>query len=150
MDNVFDHAESKNGLIIHAQKYKQHLAYRDRIEICIADMGKGIAASMAENPDYLKLSDFDKFMLALQVEYTSKPDKHTGERLSSILEWVKSNKGAECVIISKNHVWQKTNKGIGQNTLKNIKWDGTFIWLSTPRNPEISINEIWEKLGLIP
>ncbi len=150
MENVFVHADSKIGLVLHAQKY--NVKNNERIEVCITDLGKGIPYSMSENRKYLHYSNFERFLQALKPQETSKPNKHSGEGLSSVLEWIKANALAECILISMNCLWYKTKiKGVGcYDFNSNIKWPGTFIWFSFPKNSNLSLNQVWENLNLFP
>lgn len=148
MENVFAHADSNLGLVIHVQKYDTR--YNQNIEVCIADIGKGIADSMAENSKFSHLKSKDRFYLALQSKKTSKPDRHSGEGLSSIIEWIKNNQKAEAIIISKNNVWYKKNNEVNMIDFSHIKWNGTLIWLSFPKLSSISLLKIWEKMELNP
>lgn len=145
MDNVFHHAKSAHGLWLHLQKYP----YFNSIELCICDLGIGISESMKENSAFSSYSDFDRFLLALETGNTSKPDFHSGEGLSSSLNWISYNPDAAGVLFSKKHWWVKPkNKKPIANEHTQIIWPGTFIWLSIPRSPKYSLQKIWENFGL--
>ncbi|MDL1969481.1 MAG: hypothetical protein LWW94_00635 [Candidatus Desulfofervidaceae bacterium] len=145
MENVFFHAKSEEGLVIHVQKYG---AFDNRIEACIVDFGQGIANSMAENPEFRERPEEQRFIAGLTPRCTSKPGRHTGEGLSSVLEWIKQNDDAQGVIISQNCVWGKLKRKDEKWLKYNLpKWPGTLIWMSFPRDSRLSLNSVWEKLG---
>lgn len=147
MDNVFHHAQSKFGVWIQAQKYP----YSDCIEMCIADLGRGIATSMADNPEYYSLSPERRFVLSLQVGGTRAPGDHNGEGLACVVHWIKENPGAEGILISCEYIWLKTPEyREGFYTTKHVSWPGTFIWLKIPKKPKYSLVDIWEMLDLQP
>ena len=140
MDNVFDHANSQIGLCVAAQKYPRG----DRIESAIADLGVGIAYSFQEVTDSTALNFFKR---GLALKGTSKPDRHTGEGLSSVLEWLKKN-NCEAMILSRNHVWKYLNSEETIQELDHTAWPGTLIWFSIPKDMEFTLTEVWNDLNL--
>lgn len=58
-DNAIEHAESPSGAFVAAQRY------RDRLELAVVDGGRGIAASLAENPMHVGLDDESAIVAAL-------------------------------------------------------------------------------------
>ena len=146
MENVFHHAQSQPGLWIQAQKYPTLGA----VEMAIADLGIGIAESMKNNPIYQDIDANTRFVIALNVGTTSKPEEHSGEGLACVLKWIKENREAEAVLISLNNVWYKIDKNIGIYHAPHNIWQGTFLWLKIPKEPDYSLLEIWEKLELKP
>ncbi len=146
MDNVFHHAHSDSGLWIHAQKYPMYNA----VEMALADLGIGISESIRNNPLYASYGATERFVLALNPGVTGKPDEHSGEGLSSVIEWVKHNPSAEGMVISLNSMWYKIENKSGFYHCEEIRWPGTFLWLNIPKEPIFSMEKIWEMLGLRP
>ena len=150
VDNVFDHAKSNLGVLVQAQKYPS----MRKVEICIADTGRGIDQSMKDNPAYQYLTAEERFEAALKLYHTCKPDQHSGEGLSSVIAWIVENakSGAEGIIFSNKHVWfcvQTSNQArIGVDHTKYCIWPGTLIWLSIPFLRHVSFVDVWRKLGL--
>lgn len=146
MDNVFHHAHSKPGLWIQAQKYSA----QNVVEMAIADLGIGIPESMRRNPLYASLEAPERFVLALNLGATGKPNEHSGEGLSCVIEWIKRNPRAEGVLISLNSMWYKVKGQVGFCHRKEIMWPGTLLWLNIPKEPTYSMEKVWEMLGLDP
>ncbi|MEZ0343326.1 MAG: hypothetical protein ABWJ99_00755 [Caldimicrobium sp.] len=148
MENVFHHAQSQEGLFIHAQKY-DHLGF---LEVAIIDLGIGIEKSLKENPVFSNLDDMSAFIKAFEIGVTRNPMGNAGEGLTSIKWWIESNFDAEGVIISNKYMWFKiltSNKSVANfNERPFIVWPGTLIWLKIPREPKKSLLDIWESLGL--
>jgi hypothetical protein len=146
MDNVFDHARSAEGLWLQTQKYPN----LNKIEIALIDRGRGVAQSLADNPAFSGLSDEDRFGHALELGVSANPSCHSGEGLSSTLEWLKKNRtaGARAVLISMNNLFFTGKTTTGVMTLENICWPGTFLWFAIPYNPPVSLSDTWVSLGL--
>jgi hypothetical protein len=144
MDNVFDHSQSEIGFFIQAQKYPS----KERVEIFLLDRGRGIATSLKDNPVYSSFDDKKRFELALSPRITAKPEKHSGEGLSSVITWVEKNSSnyAQGVIFSNSDVWFCVNGKTGLDHTNYTIWPGTLIWLSIPYNPPINLNKIWSDL----
>ncbi len=147
VDNIFYHAESNHGAWLHVQKYPA----AGVIELCLVDLGRGISESMKDNPEYEKLNPFSRFIYALKPGITRNPSRHTGEGLSCVVEWVRNNPLAECIIISRNHVYVKiVNSPPKSSEWIESRWPGTLIWLKIPEDPSVSLQEIWEILNMNP
>lgn len=150
MENVFHHAKSDIGLLIHAQKYQKN----NSIELSILDIGVGIDKSLKENIIYRDLIDFDAFKKAFEPTVTRSPETNAGEGLSSIKFWIELNDLAEGVIISNRFLWAKIIGPSGIVTGFFEKpydiWPGTFLWLKIPRDPMSTLEDIWDILGLTP
>lgn len=142
IDNVFDHANSKIGLCLSAQKYK------DRIELCIADLGIGIAQSFQIHQKWEQKTPLEWFKFGLQMKGTSKPMEHTGEGLSSILEWLTNNEGCKGILYSQNHFWKLKDGSSTVREISHVVWPGTLIWFSIPIQMNINLRMIWDKFGL--
>jgi len=140
MDNVFDHANTDIGVCVAAQKYPQ----LDKVEGAIVDLGVGIAYSFENVNESNGLIFFKK---ALKMKGTSKPDKHSGEGLSSVLEWLKKNH-CDAMILSQNHVWEFLKSKETISELNHVAWPGTLIWFAIPPNLEYNLRIIWEEFGL--
>ncbi len=148
MENVFHHAKSKEGLFIQAQKYET----LNFLEIVIADLGIGIEKSLKENPVYKFLDDMSAFKKAFEIGATRNPENNAGEGLTSIKLWIENNFDAEGIIISNNFmwfkIWNENRSVIDFHKRPFILWPGTFIWLKIPKEPQKSLLQIWENLGL--
>lgn len=142
MDNVFDHAKSEIGVCISAQKYA------DRIELCVADLGIGIANSFQNHINWPHVPLIEWFKFGLRMKGTSKPGEHSGEGLSSVLNWLKNNSGCYSVLFSQNHIWELSNGVELINELPYLAWPGTLVWFSIPFRLNVSLNMIWEQFNL--
>lgn len=146
IENVFYHAQSQPGLWIQAQKYPN----LGTLEVALADLGRGITESMRDNPIYQKINSDSLFLMALNIGVTSKPEEHSGEGLSCVLEWIKRNPNAEGILISLDNTWYKIKDKVGWYHADYKIWPGTFLWLEIPREPQYSLLEVWNDLGLKP
>lgn len=148
MENVFHHANSSVGVLVHAQKYPK----QNYLEIAILDDGVGIDKSLKENQQYRNLSDFEAFKKAFELSVTRNPLTNAGEGLSSVKLWIEYNELAEGVVISNEFIWFKivAPEGIACNfhQMEHLVWPGTLIWLRIPRKPENHLEDIWNLLGL--
>ena len=64
IDNVVQHSFASSPGMACAQYY----ASQGFVELCVADSGIGIPTSMAENPDYLFMSDWERMLAAFEAE----------------------------------------------------------------------------------
>lgn len=146
MENVFCHAQTDRGLWIHVQKYKT----LGTVEICLADLGRGIPVSLADNTEYSNLPEYLRFVKALEVKVTRDPSRHGGEGLSSAREWIRLNPMAEGLILSLNYGWAKIDGRTCLFKKPQIAWPGTLIWMKIPKAPQTRIEDAWEALHLDP
>lgn len=142
IDNVFDHAEAPCGPCICAQKYPGN------IEATIADLGIGIANSFKGHEVWTSKTPRERFIYALEMQKTSKPEVHSGEGLSSVLIWLKDNRDCEAFILSHEHMWWLFNNKDGTYAYPNIVWPGTLIWFFVPLQPQKNLCSIWQEVGL--
>jgi anti-sigma regulatory factor (Ser/Thr protein kinase) len=74
--NVLDHAESRNGAFVAAQRYTATTG----LEVAIVDLGVGIPVTLARNPAHRGLSDLTAVQRSLQngVSRITDPGRGTG------------------------------------------------------------------------
>lgn len=119
MENVFCHAQTDQGLWIHVQKYE----ITNKIEVCLADLGRGIPKSLSDNPCYANLPEYIRFIKALEVGVTRSPySNHSGEGLSATKEWIRLEPSAEGIVLSSKYGWGKFDTK--ECLFKNLKLFG--------------------------
>lgn len=79
-ENVYYHADAPAGGFAAAQRFKN----TQEIEIAIVDLGRGIAASLAGNPDYADeaADDISAIKAAIRPLVTSTPERNSGYGLA--------------------------------------------------------------------
>jgi hypothetical protein len=103
VSNVFHHAQSPTHAVICAQSYTR----QDCVELAVVDSGRGIPASLGQNPE---LSDkfnnaVQAIELAVQPRTTGRPEYNSGEGLFFSLEFIKSNGGKACIYSQDGALW---------------------------------------------
>lgn len=143
LENVFHHAQSPINGLVSAQYYPK----QGEVNISIADCGIGIKESLTSNPELSSRVSNDKtaLELALKVDTTSKPSKHTGEGLYITSNLIKKNRG-NLYLHSGN-----ATLTIRENTAPLIEnasyWQGTLIDLRFDTNNKVSISSVVNSNG---
>jgi anti-sigma regulatory factor (Ser/Thr protein kinase) len=89
-ENVVFHAEAADGGYAAAQTWRR----RERLEVGIVDLGRGIRRSLIENPRYANLdNDVDAINTAMQLGVTATPERNTGQGLFSTARLLEFNGG---------------------------------------------------------
>lgn len=140
VNNVFHHAHSPTYAVVCAQFYPT----KNRIEISVVDSGRGIPASLANNPslDGKFDSAAEAIELAAQPRVTGRPDYNTGEGLFFSLEFIKENRGI-AYIHSQDGILQVQGR---QVILKKAAlWSGTLVALQFRTNHPVDVKAIFDR-----
>jgi len=124
VNNVFHHAQSPTQAVICAQSYPWHR----RVELAVADSGRGIPASLSRNPDLAGRFDSaaEAIELAVQPRVTGRPEHNTGEGLFFSLEFIKANGGQACIHSQDGALWVRGRKA---KAWRVPFWPGTWVSL---------------------
>lgn len=146
MGNIPVHAQSDSYGIVGAQYYPKSRI----VEICVADSGRGIVASMSDNPDYV---DFDREQImscALEEGYGqyygrkafSGPFTSAGRGLMFPTRLVRALNG-RMWIVSHNDALEVSGKGI--EPIKGLFYPGTLISIRLPveQNGKVFASQIF-------
>lgn len=122
VSNVFHHAQSLTQAVICAQSYPWC------VELAVVDSGRGIPASLGQNPELVGRFDSaaEAIELAVQPRVTGRPEHNTGEGLFFSLEFVKANGGRACVYSQDGALWVRGKKARAQPV---PFWPGTWVSL---------------------
>jgi len=124
VNNVFHHAHSPTQAVMCAQLY----AHLRRVELAVVDSGRGIRASLGQNPKLAGqfATAAEAIELAVQPRVTGRPDYNTGEGLFFTLEFVKANRGDACVHSHDGALRVRAGEVSVQTT---PFWPGTWVGL---------------------
>jgi anti-sigma regulatory factor (Ser/Thr protein kinase) len=93
-ENAIEHAESPIGALVAAQRYGQTL------EVAVVDLGAGIPATLARNPDHRGLTDLDAVLRALERGVSSLATEGRGGGLPQIVRHAARSRNATLIIAS--------------------------------------------------
>lgn len=124
VNNVFHHAQSPTCAIICAQSFSR----LKRVELAVTDSGRGIPASLGQNPDLADrfASAMEAIELAVQPRVTGRPGHNSGEGLFFSLEFIKANGGDACIHSQDGALWIRDGK---LTTRTAPFWPGTWVGL---------------------
>lgn len=140
VENVFHHARSPIHAVVCAQSYPQ----LRQVELAVADTGRGISASLRDNPKLLNRfrTDTEAIQLAVQPKVTGRPSNNAGEGLFFTLEFIKQN-GGDGYIYSYTGALQIRN---GRPTPKSVPfWRGTWVALRFRTDRAVNTAEIFNR-----
>ena len=130
MGNIPVHSASVSHGIVGAQYYPS----KEIVEICVADSGRGIVASMGDNPSYEGFSDDQKMMCALEEgygQYYGRPDfsgvnTSAGRGLMYPTRLTKALDGRMWVV-SHSHTLEVSGSGV--RSVDGLFYPGTLVSL---------------------
>lgn len=140
LDNVFHHAQSPLGAVVCAQTYPQ----RRYIEFAIADVGRGIAASLADNPEHRAISavPVEAIQLALKPGVTRRPSWNRGWGLSWLARAIEKN-GGRLLIYSHDAVVQV---GAVERVATSVPlWPGTIVTWQVSMDRPLQLKEVMDE-----
>ncbi len=142
LENVIHHADSPTKGLACAQ------AYRDYVEVAIADCGIGVRRSLAKNPAYRERipSDEAAVQLALQKGVTSTPSRNSGEGLFFVAELMQ--RAGRMKLYSGQAMLLAGRTGVAVR--QKPSWPGTLIGLRFERRREVPIREIFDRFLPLP
>ena len=133
IDNVVQHSGASAPGVACAQYYPSDAF----IEVCVADCGVGIPASMAENPDYVGLSDADLLAMAFEQKTGQWYGRsHTGT--NKVSGGMGLSFASHLVRAIGGHIWAiSRNTAIhlscaGTKKLEGLFYPGTLIVMRVP------------------
>jgi len=124
VNNVFHHAQSPTQAVICAQSYPR----LRRVELAVVDSGRGIPASLSQNPELAGqfATAAEAVELAVRPRVTGRPDYNTGDGLFFTLEFIKANGGDARVHSQDGALWVRQGQVSVQTT---PFWPGTWVGL---------------------
>ncbi len=145
IDNVVQHSGASSPGVACAQYYPSD-AY---IEICVADCGVGIPASMAENPDYAGLSDADLLAMAFKQK-TGQWYGRSHAGTNKVSGGMGLSFASNLVRAIGGHIWAISHSTAvhlscaGTEKLKGLFYPGTLIVMRVPETlDEVSEFEMY-------
>ena len=140
VNNVFHHAQSPTHAIICAQSYP----WLRCVELAVADSGRGIPASLGQNP---KLSErfagaAEAIALAAEPRTTGRPEHNSGEGLFFSLEFVRNNGGQACVHSQDGALWVQKGKTEARRT---SFWPGTWVSFRFRTEQPVDVEAVFNK-----
>lgn len=139
VENVFYHAQSSTDALVSAQAYPK----KEKIELVIADTGRGIRAAFAEAPDYadLELDDCQAVRLAVGKNVSTTGDPKRGIGLWFASELARHN-GGEFLILSKEGGARVCEDEISDVT--GVFWPGTLVALEFRLDRPIDMKAVYD------
>ena len=140
VNNVFHHAHSPTHAVMCAQLY----ANLRRVELAVVDSGRGIPASLGQNPELARqfVSAAEAIELAVKPRVTGRPEYNTGEGLFFTLEFVKANRGDACLHSQDGALWMRGGQVSVQPT---SFWPGTWVALRFHTDRPIDTQAIFDQ-----
>lgn len=133
IDNVVQHSGASAPGVACAQYYPSDAF----IEVCVADCGVGIPASMAENPDYVGLSDADLLAMAFEQKTGQWYGRsHTGT--NKVSGGMGLSFASHLVRAIGGHIWAISHSTAahlsraGTEELEGLFYPGTLIVMRVP------------------
>jgi len=142
VNNVFHHAHSPTQAVICAQSYPK----LQQVELAVVDSGRGIPASLGQNPTWAGQfsTAAEAIELAVRPRVTGRPDYNTGEGLFFTLEFVKANGGDACVHSQDGALWVHGN----QVSVHSAPfWPGTWVGLRFRTDQPVDTKAIFDQFA---
>jgi hypothetical protein len=141
IDNVFHHARSPVNAIVCAQTYPQ----LNQLELAIVGAGRGIPASLADNPDLRGRfhTASQAIQLAVQPKVTSRPDRNASEGLFFTTEFLRANGGAGCIYSLDGLL--EYREGRPQAFDDVPRWPGTIVALRFDTRRPVDVPAIFNR-----
>ena len=138
IENVFAHAQSPTDALVSSQAYKS----KERIELVIADTGRGVKDAFAESEKYAdrRMSDCEAIRFAMQKHVSTTDDSRRGIGLWFVSEMARANKG-EFLMLSKEggvRINETTNQDVD-----HLYWPGTFVAIEFRLDMPINMNDVY-------
>lgn len=137
VSNVHTHAQSPIAGWVAAQNYP------NRVEVCIADGGRGIADSLRTNPEYANLSDASALLQSLKRNVTRSKDRSEGMGMGLYhTSQILLRSGGRMQIYSGAHAINIENGKV--NLVETPYWNGTIVCMEFRKNADFDVNELYE------
>ncbi len=132
LDNVLTHSGKELGIVITHYNPDEHI-----LSMLVADDGRGIHSSLAENNKYATLTEPEALMMCIQDSVTDGKGMGFGLYSTSLLV---RDAGLRFDIRSGSHTLRLQN---GETTiLQSDIWQGTIIYLKLQTDKEINPAEV--------
>jgi hypothetical protein len=125
-ENVLEHAETPIQGLLAAQRY------REGVELSIVDIGRGIPASLRDNPLYADLSDPEAVRAALSAGVSGIAEEGRGGGLPQLLDGCRQLRGARLRILTGTaHIAVEQRKGVEEvvPTSLHVPVTGTWVYV---------------------
>ena len=141
MDNIISHSESPSFGIVGAQYYQNSKNNStDYVEMCVADGGQGIVASMGANPNYKDFTPEEMMRRAIEQgygQYIGMP-AFVNEKTSGGMGLAYPNRlvralGGKMWIVSHQYALEVSSDGI--NEISGLFYPGTIVSIRLPVKP---------------
>lgn len=140
-ENIFHHSQSQYGGFICCQSYPKN----NEIHIAIVDLGRGIEASLKDNPNNLpQFSNRSPLEISIQPRATGRPDHNSGWGLCWTSDLASLNQGT-LGILSINHKLVQKGDSPPDTNQQLLDWPGTLIHLVFRTNGELDISKAYAK-----
>jgi hypothetical protein len=140
VSNVFHHAQSPTQAVVCAQSYSG----LGCVELAVADSGRGIPASLGQNPELADRFSNAAQGIALAVEprTTGRPEYNSGEGLFFSLEFVKSNGGEACIHSQDGALWVEEGQTEAETT---SFWPGTCVSMRFRTDQPVDVEAVFDR-----
>ncbi len=140
VNNVFHHARSPTHAVLCAQSYPR----QQRVELAVADTGRGIPASLRDNPALRGKfrTAAEAVRLAVQPRVTGRPEHNTGEGLFFTVEFVKRNGGDAHIHSRDGALWIRAGQ---ERAGPGPFWPGTWVALRFRTDRPVDTGEIFSR-----
>lgn len=142
VENVFYHAHSPVDALVCAQAYKK----KKRVELVIADTGRGIREALTQIPEYRDQvrDDCSAIRLALEKNVTATGDTRRGIGLWVASQVIRHNEG-ELLILS--HDGGLLIDGAGEHEQTEYFWPGTLVVVEFRTDRPINTTAVYDLGG---
>lgn len=123
VQNFAEHSGSEMGAWASGQKY------RNRITLCVLDLGKGIPRTLRTLAQYRRFRDPHLIELATEEGVSSIPSGHRGRGLTIIRRFVRSNGGTMTIISGNGRVRFRPDRRPMRDQIDGV-FPGTAAFLS--------------------
>ncbi|MGH7933941.1 MAG: ATP-binding protein, partial [Candidatus Binataceae bacterium] len=125
IQNFAEHSGSKAGAWVSGQFHPQ----RNRITLCVLDLGRGIPSALRGLPKYRRLGDARLVELASEEGISSVPHASRGLGLNTIRRFVRSNGGLLKLVAGEGQVTFRPDRRPESKKL-DLPFPGTIAFLS--------------------
>ena len=133
LDNVLTHSGKELGTVITQYDQKNHI-----LSFLIADDGKGVQASLAENEKYRTISEPEALKICIEDMVTD--GKGMGFGLYSISRLNTTKAGLLLEVRSGDHTMQVKNGEV--SAMESEPWQGTIVYMQLQTDKEINPAEV--------
>jgi Histidine kinase-like ATPase domain len=138
-ENVVHHADTEHGFGA-AQAWRKTKEF----EIGIVDLGRGVRASLTQNPDYADIADdVSAISTALDARVTATPDRNSGIGLYVTKMLLAANGGSLLVRSGNGAVY---SGAVSETRVEAVELPGTLVALRAKTDQPLDINAVYTQL----